>query len=73
MSSKAQPHSLNASGKPEVDNLFVAERQFAKEQHADGTVKEVGVKHPVTIPDSHMPVSEGQWALDALRNCKFYL
>ncbi|XP_035884266.1 rho guanine nucleotide exchange factor 12 isoform X2 [Phyllostomus discolor] len=68
ISSKAQPHSLNASGKSEVDDLFVAERQFAKEQHADGTVKEVGVKYPITIPDSHLPVSEGQWALDALRN-----
>ncbi|KAM5316850.1 rho guanine nucleotide exchange factor 12 isoform 2-T2 [Glossophaga mutica] len=68
ISSKAQPHSLDASEKSEVDDLFVAERQFAKEQHADGTVKEVGVKHPITVPDSYLPVSEGQWALDALRN-----
>lgn len=72
MSSKAQPHSLDVSEKSEVDDLFVAERQFAKEQHAEGTVKKVGVKYPITIPDSHLPVSEGQWALDALRNCKFY-
>ncbi|XP_037009533.2 rho guanine nucleotide exchange factor 12 isoform X3 [Artibeus jamaicensis] len=68
ISSKAQPHSLDASGKSEVDDLFVSEREFAKEQHADGTVKEVGIKHPITIPYSHLPVSEGQWALDALRN-----
>ncbi|XP_024425345.2 rho guanine nucleotide exchange factor 12 isoform X3 [Desmodus rotundus] len=68
MSSKAQPHSLDVSEKSEVDDLFVAERQFAKEQHAEGTVKKVGVKYPITIPDSHLPVSEGQWALDALRN-----
>lgn len=39
MSSKPQSHSLGTSGKSEVDDLFVAERQFAKEQHADGTLK----------------------------------
>ncbi|XP_054448434.1 rho guanine nucleotide exchange factor 12 isoform X3 [Pteronotus mesoamericanus] len=68
ISSKTQPHSLGASGKSEVDDLFVAERQFAKEQHADGTVREVGVNYQITIPDSYLPASEGQWALDALRN-----
>ncbi|KAK2505986.1 hypothetical protein MC885_004086, partial [Smutsia gigantea] len=40
ISSKPQSHSLGTSGKTEVDDLFVAERQFAKEQHADGTLKE---------------------------------
>ncbi|XP_066895250.1 rho guanine nucleotide exchange factor 12 isoform X4 [Kogia breviceps] len=68
MSSKPQSHSLDTSGKSEVDDLFVAERQFAKEQHADGTLKEVGVNHQITIPDPHLPVSEERWALDALRN-----
>lgn len=72
MSSKPQSHSLGTSGKSEVDDLFVAERQFAKEQHADGTLKEVGVNYQVTIPDPHLPGSEERWALDALRNCKFY-
>uniref|UniRef100_A0AAA9SRC7 Rho guanine nucleotide exchange factor 12 n=1 Tax=Bos taurus TaxID=9913 RepID=A0AAA9SRC7_BOVIN len=68
MSSKPQSHSLGTSGKSEVDDLFVAERQFAKEQHADGTLKEVGVNYQVTIPDPHLPGSEERWALDALRN-----
>ncbi|XP_029063021.1 rho guanine nucleotide exchange factor 12 isoform X1 [Monodon monoceros] len=68
MSSKPQSHSLDTSGKSEVDDLFVAERQFAKEQHADGTLKEVGVNYQITIPDPHLPVSEERWALDALRN-----
>ncbi|TEA29460.1 hypothetical protein DBR06_SOUSAS510011, partial [Sousa chinensis] len=69
MSSKPQSHSLDTSGKSEVDDdLFVAERQFAKEQHADGTLKEVGVNYQITVPDPHLPVSEERWALDALRN-----
>uniref|UniRef100_A0A452G9M6 Rho guanine nucleotide exchange factor 12 n=1 Tax=Capra hircus TaxID=9925 RepID=A0A452G9M6_CAPHI len=68
MSSKPQSHSLGTSGKSEVDDLFVAERQFAKEQHADGTLKEVGVNYQIIIPDPHLPVSEERWALDALRN-----
>ncbi|XP_057552004.1 rho guanine nucleotide exchange factor 12 isoform X3 [Hippopotamus amphibius kiboko] len=68
MSSKPQSHALGTSGKSEVDDLFVSERQFAKEQHADGTLKEVGVNYQVTIPDPHLPVSEERWALDALRN-----
>ncbi|KAF3823669.1 hypothetical protein GH733_007137 [Mirounga leonina] len=42
ISSKPQSHSLGTSGKSEVDDLFVAERQFAKEQHADGTLQEAG-------------------------------
>uniref|UniRef100_A0A8C3X2D6 Rho guanine nucleotide exchange factor 12 n=1 Tax=Catagonus wagneri TaxID=51154 RepID=A0A8C3X2D6_9CETA len=68
MSAKPQSHSLGTSGKSEVDDLFVAERQFAKEQHADGTLKEVGVNYQITIPEPHLPVSEERWALDALRN-----
>ncbi|XP_076968766.1 rho guanine nucleotide exchange factor 12 isoform X2 [Tamandua tetradactyla] len=68
ISSKPQSHSLSTSGKLEVDDLFVAERQFAKEQCADGTLKEVGVNYQITIPDPHLTVSEERWALDALRN-----
>ncbi|XP_008050065.2 rho guanine nucleotide exchange factor 12-like, partial [Carlito syrichta] len=68
ISSKPQSHSLSTSGKSEVGDLFVAERQFSKEQHADGTLKEVGVSYQITIPDPHLPVSEERWALDALRN-----
>ncbi|XP_037697673.1 rho guanine nucleotide exchange factor 12 isoform X2 [Choloepus didactylus] len=66
--SKPQTHSLSTSGKLEVDDLFVAERHFAKEQHADGTLQEVGVNYQITIPDPHFPVTEERWALDALRN-----
>lgn len=72
MSSKPQSHSLGTSGKSEVDDLFVAERQFAKEQHADGTLQEAGASYQIPIPDPHLPASEERWALDALRNCKFY-
>lgn len=72
ISSKPQSHSLSTSGKSEVDDLFVTERQFAKEQNSDGTLKEAGVNYQITIPDSYLPVSEERWATDALRNCKFY-
>lgn len=72
MSSKHQSHSLGTAGKSEVDDLFVAERQFAKEQRADGTLKGIGVNYQSKIQDPHLPVSEERWALDALRNCKFY-
>ncbi|KAK2099628.1 Rho guanine nucleotide exchange factor 12, partial [Saguinus oedipus] len=58
----------DTSGKSEVRDLFVAERQFAKEQHTDGTLKDVGEDYQITIPDSHLPISEERWALDALRN-----
>ncbi|XP_012585184.1 PREDICTED: rho guanine nucleotide exchange factor 12 isoform X2 [Condylura cristata] len=68
ISSKPQSHSLDTSGKSEVDDLFATERQFAKEQHEDGTLKEVGINYQITIPDPHLPVSEERWALDALRN-----
>ncbi|KAM8818532.1 rho guanine nucleotide exchange factor 12 isoform 2-T2 [Rhynchonycteris naso] len=68
LSSKPQSHSLGAAGKSEADGLSVAERQFAKEQHTDGTLKEVGVNYQITIPHPHLPISEERWALDALRN-----
>ncbi|XP_021552130.1 rho guanine nucleotide exchange factor 12 isoform X6 [Neomonachus schauinslandi] len=68
ISSKPQSHSLGTSGKSEVDDLFVAERQFAKEQHADGTLREAGASYQITTPDPHLPASEERWALDALRN-----
>ncbi|XP_021526877.1 rho guanine nucleotide exchange factor 12 isoform X2 [Aotus nancymaae] len=68
ISSKPQSHSLSTSGKSEVRDLFVAERQYAQEQHTDGTLKEVGEDYQITIPDSHLPISEARWALDALRN-----
>uniref|UniRef100_A0A8C9KDR9 Rho guanine nucleotide exchange factor 12 n=1 Tax=Panthera tigris altaica TaxID=74533 RepID=A0A8C9KDR9_PANTA len=68
ISSKPQSHSLGASGKSEVDDLFVAERQFAKERHADGTLQEAGASYQIPIPDPHLPASEERWALDALRN-----
>uniref|UniRef100_A0A5F9DTE4 Rho guanine nucleotide exchange factor 12 n=1 Tax=Oryctolagus cuniculus TaxID=9986 RepID=A0A5F9DTE4_RABIT len=68
ISSKPQSHSLITSGKSEVDDLFVTERQFAKERNTDGTLKDVGVNYQITIPDSHLSVSEERWALDALRN-----
>ncbi|KAG8522237.1 Rho guanine nucleotide exchange factor 12, partial [Galemys pyrenaicus] len=66
--SKPQSHSLDTSGKSEVDDLFATERQFAKEQHEDGNLKEVGINHQITISDPHLTVSEERWALDALRN-----
>ncbi|KAM4849047.1 rho guanine nucleotide exchange factor 12 isoform X2 [Urocitellus parryii] len=68
ISSKPQSHSLSISGKSETDDLFVTERQFAKEQHTDGTLKESGENYQITIPDPYLPVSEERWALDALRN-----
>lgn len=65
LSSKPQSHPLGTSGKAEADDLSVAERRFAQEQHAEG------VNDQITSPDPHVPVSEERWALDALRNCKF--
>lgn len=72
ISSKPQSHPLGTSGKAEADELSVAERRFAQEQHAEGAVKEAGVNNHMTIPYPHLPVSEERWALDALRNCKLY-
>lgn len=72
ISSKPQSHSMNTPGKSEAEHLFVTATQFAKEQHANGTFKEGDGGYPVTISDPHLPVSEERWALDALRNCKFF-
>lgn len=71
ISSKPQSHSLGTSGKSEVDDLFVAERQLAKEQQEDGTLQEAGASYQTPGPDPHLPASDERWALDALRNCKF--
>ncbi|XP_057622434.1 rho guanine nucleotide exchange factor 12 isoform X1 [Chionomys nivalis] len=66
ISSKPQSHSLTTPGKSEAEHLFVTATQFAKEQHANGTLKEDDGSYP--IPEPHLPVSEERWALDALRN-----
>lgn len=68
ISSKPQSHSLNTPGKSAAEHLFVTATQFAKEQHANGALKEGDGGYPVTIPGPHLPVSEERWALDALRN-----
>ncbi|XP_028639682.1 rho guanine nucleotide exchange factor 12 isoform X1 [Grammomys surdaster] len=68
ISSKPQSHSLNTPGKSEAEHLFVTATQFAKEQHANGTLKEGDGGHPVTIPGPHVPVSEERWAVHALTN-----
>lgn len=72
ISSKPQSRSLTTPGKSEAEHLFVTATQFVKEQHANGTLKEDDGSYPIPIPEPHMPVSEERWALDALRNCKFY-
>ncbi|XP_049633957.1 rho guanine nucleotide exchange factor 12 [Suncus etruscus] len=68
IASKPQPHSLDASGKAEVDDLFVTEGQFVKEQCEARTLKDVGVNDAATILAPHLQVPEERWALDALRN-----
>uniref|UniRef100_A0A8C5K840 Rho guanine nucleotide exchange factor 12 n=1 Tax=Jaculus jaculus TaxID=51337 RepID=A0A8C5K840_JACJA len=68
ISSKSQSSSLSTTGKSEADHLFMTATQFAKEQHANETLKEGGKNYPDTIPDPFLPVSEERWALDALRN-----
>ncbi|KAL1782305.1 rho guanine nucleotide exchange factor 12 isoform X2 [Sigmodon hispidus] len=68
MSSKPQSHSLSAPGKSEAEHLFVTATQYAKEQCANGTLKEDDGSYPVPVPGPHLPVSEERWALDALRN-----
>ncbi|XP_059039428.1 rho guanine nucleotide exchange factor 12 isoform X4 [Mustela lutreola] len=68
ISSKPQSHSLRTSGKSEVDDLFVAERQLVKEQQEDGTLQEAGASYQTPGPDPHLPASDERWALDALRN-----
>ncbi|KFQ74665.1 Rho guanine nucleotide exchange factor 12, partial [Phaethon lepturus] len=55
------------SEKSKVESLLVSERQFDKVQQADLTLKDSSAcyEHTTTSLPS---VSEGQWALDALRN-----
>ncbi|XP_038609248.1 rho guanine nucleotide exchange factor 12 isoform X4 [Tachyglossus aculeatus] len=66
--SKAQSHSPVTAGKPEVDVLLGAKREFEKEEHAEEALKETGMDYQSPVLDPHFPVSEEQWALDALRN-----
>ncbi|KAH0514707.1 Rho guanine nucleotide exchange factor 12 [Microtus ochrogaster] len=68
ISSKPQSRSLTTPGKSEAEHLFMTAIHFAKEQHANGTLKEDDGSYPIPIPEPHLPVSEERWALDALRN-----
>ncbi|KAM6190931.1 rho guanine nucleotide exchange factor 12 isoform 1-T1 [Sarcoramphus papa] len=63
----AQSSSPIISEKSKVESLLVSERQFDKVQQADLTLKDSSAcyEHTTTSLPS---VSEGQWALDALRN-----
>ncbi|KFZ60438.1 Rho guanine nucleotide exchange factor 12, partial [Antrostomus carolinensis] len=63
----AQSSSPIMSEKSKVESLLVSERQFDKVQQADLTLKDSSAcyEHTTTSLSS---VSEGQWALDALRN-----
>lgn len=58
------------SEKSKVESLLASEGQFDKVQQADLTLKDSSAcyEHTTTSLSS---VSEGQWALDALRNCKY--
>ncbi|KAM6115704.1 rho guanine nucleotide exchange factor 12 isoform 3-T3 [Phoenicopterus ruber ruber] len=62
-----QSSSPIMSEKSKVESLLVSERQFDKVQQADLTLKDSSAcyEHATTSLPS---VSEGQWALDALRN-----
>ncbi|KAM9255809.1 rho guanine nucleotide exchange factor 12 isoform 3-T3 [Cariama cristata] len=63
----AQSSSPVLSEKSKVESLLVSERQFDKVQQADLTLKDSSVCYE--RPTTSLPsVSEGQWALDALRN-----
>ncbi|KFP15633.1 Rho guanine nucleotide exchange factor 12, partial [Egretta garzetta] len=63
----AQSSSPIMSEKSKVESLLVSERQFDKVQQADLTLQDSSAcyEHTATSLPS---VSEGQWALDALRN-----
>ncbi|XP_075377433.1 rho guanine nucleotide exchange factor 12 isoform X3 [Mycteria americana] len=63
----AQSSSPIMPEKSKVESLLVSERQFDKVQQADLTLKDSSAcyEHTATSLPS---VSEGQWALDALRN-----
>ncbi|KFV51378.1 Rho guanine nucleotide exchange factor 12, partial [Gavia stellata] len=63
----AQSSSPIMSEKSKVESLLVSERQFDKVQQADLTLKDSSACYEHTT--TNLPsVSEGQWALDALRN-----
>ncbi|NXP69679.1 ARHGC factor, partial [Ramphastos sulfuratus] len=63
----AQSSSPIMSEKSKVESLLVSERQFDKVQQADLTLKDSSACFEHTA-GSLPSVSEGQWALDALRN-----
>lgn len=66
----AQSSSPIMSEKSKVESLLVSEVQFDKVQQADLTLKDSSACYEHRSTD--LPsVSEGQWALDALRNCKY--
>lgn len=66
----AQSSSPIVSDKSKAESLLVSERQFDKVQQADLTLKDSSAccEHATSGLAS---VSEGQWALDALRNRKY--
>lgn len=58
------------SEKSKVESLLVSDRQFDKVQQTDLTLKDSSACFEHTA--SSLPsVTEGQWALDALRNCEY--
>ncbi|NXJ90000.1 ARHGC factor, partial [Corythaixoides concolor] len=63
----AQSSSPMMSEKSKVESLLVSERQFDQVQQADLTLKDSSACFEDTTT-SLPSVSEGQWALDALRN-----
>ncbi|KFV15013.1 Rho guanine nucleotide exchange factor 12, partial [Pterocles gutturalis] len=63
----AQSSSPIMSEKSKVESLLVSERQFDKVQQADLTLKDSSACYEHTSTSLPL-VSEGQWALDALRN-----
>uniref|UniRef100_A0A8B9PFH1 Rho guanine nucleotide exchange factor 12 n=1 Tax=Apteryx owenii TaxID=8824 RepID=A0A8B9PFH1_APTOW len=63
----AQSSSPIMSEKSKVESLLVTERQFDKVHQADLSLKDSSACYEHTTTNSPS-VSEGQWALDALRN-----
>ncbi|OPJ71448.1 hypothetical protein AV530_009507 [Patagioenas fasciata monilis] len=66
----AQSSSPIVSDKSKAESLLVSEGQFDKVQQADLTLKDPAACCEHTGSGS-AAVPEGQWALDALRNCKY--
>lgn len=66
----AQSSSPIVSDKSKAESLLVSEGQFDKVQQADLTLKDPSACCEHTGAGS-AAVPEGQWALDALRNCKY--